>query len=94
MRETQTFAIDEGLRRRTVNDFSREVAPAGTARTRSGPLVATHVLERNALPSCDDDRWPAARQPSSSFFRRCTTSRIGGAPNSRLYSRLNCDALS
>lgn len=34
------------------------------------------------------------RQPSSSFFRRCTTSRSGGAPNSRLYSRLNCDALS
>ncbi|RQT25980.1 hypothetical protein DF037_19995 [Burkholderia contaminans] len=29
-----------------------------------------------------------------SFLRNCTTSRIGGAPNSRLYSRLNCDALS
>ena len=32
--------------------------------------------------------------PSNSVLRRCTTSRIGGAPNSRLYSRLNCDALS
>lgn len=35
-----------------------------------------------------------APQPSSSRRRKCATSRIGGAPNSRLYSRLNCDALS
>lgn len=35
-----------------------------------------------------------ARHPNNSFRLRCTTSRIGGAPNSRLYSRLNCDALS
>ncbi len=32
--------------------------------------------------------------PSNSVLRRWTTSRIGGAPNNRLYSRLNCDALS
>ncbi len=32
--------------------------------------------------------------PNHSLRRNCTTSRNGGAPNRRLYSRLNCDALS
>ncbi|UVE69924.1 hypothetical protein L2Y90_18490 [Burkholderia pyrrocinia] len=60
--------------------------PAGTNR------IVKPIVERCAPAA--RSRQPLPRQPSSSFFRRCTTSRIGGAPNSRLYSRLNCDALS
>nr|WP_244137040.1 hypothetical protein [Burkholderia pyrrocinia] len=65
---------------------AQSTVPVGTNR------IVKPIVERCA-PTARSCR-PPPRQPSSSFFRRCTTSRIGGAPNSRLYSRLNCDALS
>lgn len=56
------------------------------ARTRPHQTTSDHLRRRPARG--------AGYVPSSSLLRKWPTSRIGGAPNSRLYSRLNCDALS
>lgn len=40
------------------------------------------------------DRAPGERGVDPALLRRLTTSRLGGAPKSRAYSRLNCDGLS
>lgn len=39
-------------------------------------------------------RFGQASAPTLAAWRRCSTSRIGGAPKRRLYSRLNCEASS